>query len=478
MKVQVFIRADGSTTIGLGHLVRCSALAFMLKDDFTVTFFCREIPDIMVTELEEKDFRCIRIADANEFFSNITSGSIVVLDGYHFDTDYQKRIKAIGAKLVCIDDLHDKEFVADLIINHAPHITPQNYKTQPYSQFALGLEYALLRPAFLEQAQKQRIIEKIETLLICFGGSDLKNLTQSSLEVALELKEFKKIIVVTGAAYQISEVFDQLTKSDPRINHWHVINEEQMLAVMTEVELAIVPASGILFEALAAGCIVLSGFYTDNQKLVYENFKKSGSIIDCGNFDISKIRNSLKEALTVKRNQDNPIDGKSSSRINKIFNQLQKEFLVSARKALPSDLKITYKWANKSEIRRYSFHQHQISDLEHNNWFINKLNDSNCYFYIFEYCGKQIGSIRFDIKNNEALISYLLDPEYHGRNLGLLLLKKGIERLSIEEISEYHPIHEISGYVMKTNAPSIKAFDRLGFMRIDQGETLKFTKSL
>ena len=42
---------------------------------------------------------------------------IVVLDGYHFDTNYQTKIKQKGCKLVCIDDLHDKHFVADIIIH-------------------------------------------------------------------------------------------------------------------------------------------------------------------------------------------------------------------------------------------------------------------------------------------------------------------------------------------------------------------------
>ncbi len=58
---------------------------------------------------------------------------IVVLDGYHFGTNYQKQIKLKGAKLVCIDDMHDKEFVADLIINHIPRITPQDYNVQPFT---------------------------------------------------------------------------------------------------------------------------------------------------------------------------------------------------------------------------------------------------------------------------------------------------------------------------------------------------------
>lgn len=277
MKRVVLIRVEGSLQIGLGHFVRCTALAHMLKDVFEVTFFCSEIPDTLLTELNDNGFGCILIDNENEFLRNLSENIIVVLDGYHFDTDFQKGIKATNAKLVCIDDLHDKEFVADLIINHAPGVTSSDYKAQPYTQFALGLEYALLRPAFLEQAKKNRKIERIETLMICFGGSDPKGFTQRALEVAIGFSKFKKIIVVTGSAYLISDEFNQLVSSDSRIEHRHSLNEQQMAATMLESDIAFVPASGILLETICCGCIPFTCWFADNQKEFYSYmFNKIG----------------------------------------------------------------------------------------------------------------------------------------------------------------------------------------------------------
>ena len=45
LKPKVYIRTDGSPEIGLGHLTRCIALAYMLKKDFAITFVCKEIPE-------------------------------------------------------------------------------------------------------------------------------------------------------------------------------------------------------------------------------------------------------------------------------------------------------------------------------------------------------------------------------------------------------------------------------------------------
>lgn len=430
----------------------------------------------MFAELDDSGFYCSKIENEDEFLSQLNNNTIVVLDGYHFNTEYQKQIKASGAKLICIDDLHEKEFVADLIINYAPGINTQDYLAQPYTQFALGLNYALLRPAFLEQAKMKRIIEKVKTVMICFGGSDFKNLTHSTLKVALEFTQFIKIIVVTGPAYQTTDSFKQLAASDTRIDHRHALHEQQMLDTMLESDMVIVPASGILFEVLAVGCVAISGSYVNNQKFVYEHFRNNGLIVDAGNFLNKSLFSAISKVIDGSINPVQSIDGQSAIRVSKLFDQLQKEFLINLRKATSADLDLTFGWATDPEIRRFSFQQHQITKPEHTNWFLKKSKDTNCQYSIAEYEGVPIGSIRFDIRGSEAMISYLLDPTYHGRGFGQLILKKGIEWLMMVNRKDLKPIRIISGEVMKTNFPSIKAFERLGFVKKEQMENFKFEK--
>lgn len=475
MKPGIYFRTDGSREIGLGHLVRCTALAQMLIEDFSIAFFCREIPESMVKDLENNKISFALIADENEFLTAVEPGSLVVLDGYHFDSDYQKQIKASGARLICIDDLHEMEFAADLIVNQAPGIEPRDYSARPYTQYALGTDYALLRPAFLDQAKKPRNIEKIETVMICFGGSDPKNLTQSVLRVAQGFRRFKKIIVVTGYAYRPSDTFNQLVAGDIRIEHRHALNEWQMLETMVESDLAIVPASGILMEVIASGCAVISGSYVDNQNLVHENFIKSGHIADAGDFSDEKVHDALERIFRSGPSAGKCIDGLSASRFIRLFKQLHDESSVKLRQAVGSDLNTTYRWASDPEVRRYSFQQNQITGPEHSSWFSNKLADPDSLYCIAEFNGIAVGSIRFDIREREAIISYLVDPAFHGRGFGIILLKKGIEWL-LQSRQDAMALQRISGEVMKTNIPSIKAFERLGFTKTDQNENFKFEK--
>lgn len=479
MKLQIYIRVDGSLQIGLGHLVRCISLAYMLRDNFRISFVCKEIPDAVSADIVDNDFQLLNISDEEQFFELLSEKNIVVLDGYNFDIEYQKQIKTIGSKLVCIDDLHDIEFVADLIINHAPGIAPHDYKSSVYTQFALGLQYALLRPKFIEQAKLQRKIDKIQTLIICFGGSDFKNLTLATLNTVLQFNELSKIIVITGAAYQFFDELSQIITTDNRIDYRHNQNEKQMLDAMLESDLAIVPASGILLEIMSTGCFVITGMCVDNQKFIYDNFVKLGNVIDGGQFDKESLESSIAYILNDYKSENSKvIDGKSDFRINKLFQQLENDMAISVRRANSSDLDLTFTWATNPKIRQFSFSQHQITYEEHSKWFLNKLKYFDSFYYILEFKNKAIGSIRFDIDDNEALISYLLDPLYHGHDLGLLLLKNGLKALENEVNLGSVTIKKLSGYVMKQNVPSVKAFEKLGFMKTENDGTLKFTKEI
>jgi len=478
LKHNIFIRTDGSHEIGLGHIIRCSALANMLKEKFNITFFCKELPELVIGEIKKNGFNLRKISKEEKFISLLKSNNIVVLDGYGFDTDYQKRIKDTGAILVCIDDLHDKTFYADLIINHTPGITKQDYNAQPHTLFALGLDYALLRPFFLEQAKKSRKIKEIKTLFICFGGSDFNNLTQISLEAALGFSEFQKIIVVTGPAYRKTEEFIQLLSSDKRIHYRYALDEKEMLNSIMEAELAIVPASGILFEVMATGCKIISGSYINNQNYVYQNLKKENLIIGIPDFTKQKIKKALTISLNKKTNSPSHIDGNSQNRLLKIFNTLRQESLIKLRRASEKDINLTFLWAINPEIRKYSFNQHQITKEEHSKWFSEKIKNKNCFYFIAEYNQTAVGSIRFDISGKDAMISYLLDPLYQGQGLGQVLLKNGVELFS-QKIRKYKKsIDHIWGDVMETNIASIKAFRRLGFNEINEQSFFKYIKKI
>lgn len=299
------------------------ALAQMLQTDFEIFFVCIEIPDGIKLEIKKLGFKLFVINNEREFLSELKNDTIVVLDHYGLDSNYQKSIKAKGCKLVCIDDLHDKVFFADLIINHAPGVKPEYYTAQFYTKFALGLSYALLRPAFLEQAKiKTAVNKKIETLFICFGGADPRNFTERILRLTKGITDFTKIVVVTGAAFENLSSLQQIILNDNRIIHYQAINENQMLAVLKDVDLAIVPASGILYEVLTLRIPVITGSYVNNQSIFIAEMIKYRQVINSIDFSDMSLTNAIKQILQKRIEYDEIFDGHSGDRISNLFKGL------------------------------------------------------------------------------------------------------------------------------------------------------------
>lgn len=478
MKPEIFIRTDGNTKIGLGHVMRSLALAQMLKDEFKITFFCQSIPETIAHTLEKNGFTLKMISDESSFITSVSEDTMVVLDGYQFDSQYQIDVKSKNAPLVFIDDLHDKVFYADLIINHAPSVTPQQYCAQVYTHYALGLHFALLRPPFLAEAKRVRDISKIHSITICFGGSDYYNLTERALDVVRRHSIFKKINVVTGPMYAHHESLKLVIGTDSRITSYANIESDKMLELFLTSESVIAPASGILLEAIAAGNCVISGMYVENQKIVYQAFKKDGLFIDAGTFLEEEIDMAIEKAIANPMGVRKQIDGYSDKRLLKRFRQLSIIKRLSLRKVDKNDLAITYHWATHDQIRAFSFNKTRISWGEHINWFERKLHDENCIYYIVELDRETIGAVRFDVEKEDAIISYLIDHKFHSSGFGLPVLSKSVQSLATDLTLRKIKAKNVVGYVMESNYPSIKTFLNLGFKKYVQEGKLKFVKSI
>ena len=96
----VVLRADGNVEVGYGHLSRLNALASIIKSEFSVVFLTRFNSNI---SLIEKNIEIIKIpkdvcfkdevAWINKKFNS--KNNFIVLDGYQFSSNYQKKNKRI-----------------------------------------------------------------------------------------------------------------------------------------------------------------------------------------------------------------------------------------------------------------------------------------------------------------------------------------------------------------------------------------------
>jgi UDP-2,4-diacetamido-2,4,6-trideoxy-beta-L-altropyranose hydrolase len=334
-KRTIIFRADGGPKIGMGHFIRTLALAEMLNEDFNCIYATRKPTEYQIVEIENVCHKRIDLPEDDThfdfFLEQLKGDEIVVLDNYYFNTEYQRIIKAKGCKLVCIDDMHDKHFVADLVINHAPGIVESSFSKENNTKLLLGPKYSLVKKVFREfNSSRIEFTEYPKSLLIVFGGADFYNLTQTYLEEVAELNIFSTINIITGSSYVfLDELYSYLKSFDKnKIRHFHNINSEEIIEVAKDSDMAIAPSSTILFELLTLKKPVVSGYYVDNQEAICKGFNNLNVIIKVGNMN---IKSKLKEVLSnitipdlnrVILNIENVIDNKSGSRILTEFTKL------------------------------------------------------------------------------------------------------------------------------------------------------------
>ncbi|MFD2787555.1 UDP-2,4-diacetamido-2,4,6-trideoxy-beta-L-altropyranose hydrolase [Hymenobacter rubripertinctus] len=273
--VRILFRADGNTTIGLGHMVRSLALADMVRAVAPGLVLART-PPAVVRELvaqaglpllelpelapaEEADYLLARVLRPTD---------VLVLDGYGFDSDYRRRVRASGCRLVCLDDLHAGFFPADLIINHSPGVTAADYQAEPTTRFCLGPAFSLLRPPFLRHAALPRPAGPVASVLVCFGGADPLQLTARMLAALLALGSLARIGLLLGGAAAAPTAIQALLAAHPQqqVTLYRSLLAEEMVPVLLGYDAVICPASTILIESLVLGRPVITGYYADNQR--------------------------------------------------------------------------------------------------------------------------------------------------------------------------------------------------------------------
>jgi UDP-2,4-diacetamido-2,4,6-trideoxy-beta-L-altropyranose hydrolase len=475
MRKTVNIRVDGNAVIGHGHIVRCQALAQMLYEQFDCRFFCQSIPESLHKELVSQEFSVELIREEDDFLKTLQPGELVVLDGYDFDYHYQVAVRERGVVLVLIDDLVSGNYFADAIINHAPGNRPSVYNALPETRFALGLKYALLREKYQQQAKTELPAGDPDTIFVCFGGADPQHLTLTAVRELIGSAVFKRIVVVTGTGFQATDSLKKLIDGNKTIEHYSGLSATMMIPLMLHCGVAMVPCSGMLFEALALKRIVISGRYIANQQQLYDQFKALHAFTDTGTFQPEEIHRALKEVREQPQPSTELIDGFAPFRFVNLFTELTNRETFYLRRALPEDTGTTYQWANDPVIRAHAFSQQPISPEAHESWFRKRLADPHCFYFLAIENDRAVGSIRFDLKGHEAVISYLLDPDVHGKGYGTRLLQLGMDRILTNKSFELRNITEITGFVLPANIPSVKSFEKLNFERSEAEDALKFS---
>ena len=94
----------------------------------------------------------------------------MVLDGHHFDTDYQAAVRKTGSRLMVIDDMaHLTRYHAHVVLNHGVRAESFHYACDQDTKLLLGTKYALLRREFVaRRGWKREVPDIARRILVSF----------------------------------------------------------------------------------------------------------------------------------------------------------------------------------------------------------------------------------------------------------------------------------------------------------------------
>ena len=302
---RLLIRVDGSTEIGLGHFVRCVALGQIGAQSFDVTFVFKMLPDACLQELGKNRFKFFKILKDQDLYQHIKASDVVVLDGYHFTEDTEKRIKKTGCKLITVDDLFNRHFVGDCVINHGMGIHDKDYSKAPYTKIYHGTDYLLVRSNFYDAACKIRKINTVKNLYVNMGGSDPLNISSSILK-QLDTSKFENIHIVLGAASNnLSEIRSLIEKNTLKNVSLHYnLDQYMMQKVMEKCHLAICTPSGIAYELCCVSIGMIVCKTSANQKYFFREFVNRGLALGIDTSDNNYIEKILQSCDSLGSNID------------------------------------------------------------------------------------------------------------------------------------------------------------------------------
>lgn len=470
-KHKVFFRTDGGSSVGMGHIMRCLSLAEMLQQEYEIHFVMRSPESAVQALIKGQEFKLISLTSqsAEEEFLVFSSGStsspsLIVLDGYHFTYDYEQALIEAGHKVVTIDDLHQRSFCADVVINHAGGVEQESYRTALHTRLCLGPDYAMVREIFRKTQPEER---KKGSLLLAMGGADPQNVTRYLLSLLEPMHFLSQITVVLGPAYR----HELALPDQPAVRVVRNAQPAQLAALYRQSDVVLLPSSTMAYEACSVRATFICGILVDNQKLLHSFLIKNKLAANAAlwqEIGAAALEKLIKKALEPSFKQEQSLsqqqlfDHQQASRIKKMFAKLQKEITLNIRKAQAADCQLYYSLANDPETRRQAIHGQDIPWEEHVSWFERKLAQEEAYLYVVEQGQTPVGQVRFDADpENKSLfvISYSLAPEARGMGLGELILQKALRRFYLERREAV----SLKALVKEKNTASFRIFENLSF---------------
>jgi len=492
--MNIAFRVDASIAIGIGHMMRCRALAAELRQrGATVHFITRALAGhfsellandgVVVTRLPEFDvakddgvdqndwLRVLQEEDGLQTLAAISKFECdwLVVDHYALDQTWEARLRSDVRKLLVIDDLANRRHNCDVLLD-------QNYAECGLKRYQrlvstscrllLGPRYSLLRHEFAKiRKNKPRQTGDIRRVLVFMGGAENANIIGKILQAltAEQLVYLNVDLVLDEKCFYNDSIRKQ---ANARLNTDIYGPQSDLAELMYEADLSIGAGGVTMWERMCVGLPSIVISTAENQSPSCKALAAAGLIVYLGaaiDLDPSTIEAALtgilggsQQILAMTAHNQSLVDGYGARRVAELLCPTMPEHL-KLRKASSVDELTYYDWVNDPAVRSSSLNDEPIPLDAHCEWFRARLMDPASHLFILMAGDLPVGQIRFQQEGKEYTVDYSLDILVRGRDWAKILLQKGVDALHAE------PPSTLKAVVKRDNTASAKVFSGFGF---------------
>jgi UDP-2,4-diacetamido-2,4,6-trideoxy-beta-L-altropyranose hydrolase len=444
---KVIFRADATSEIGGGHVMRCLTLAeHLTAKGWDASFACvgetlAIVPRLRdrVDVFEAQDRECL---DAGALSQRWPSGcDILVVDHYALGAAFEASCRGWARRIVVIDDLANRPHDCDLLIDTTLGRQAQDYAAlvPPTAVILAGPSYALLRPGFADYRQRslarRATLNQAKRVLVSLGLTDMGGFTAPIVRALLDLDSTISIDVILGASARSRSELEGIFMRSPRISLF--IDPPDVAKLMTDADIAIGAGGTTSWERCCLGLPTVLIILAENQILVAKSLEEAGAVIVAekapgltqADFaasvahmvaDIPSLQKMSSAAAVVT---DGGGTGRIADTIEVLISPMHSEARLELRMAAIEDSELILTWRNDPLSRANFRNTDIVPRADHEFWFGKMLNDPKNTMLIGLISGEPIGIVRFDQQvNGEYEVSINLAPESRGKGLGNKLL--------------------------------------------------------
>nr|WP_246237955.1 UDP-2,4-diacetamido-2,4,6-trideoxy-beta-L-altropyranose hydrolase [Pseudomonas akapageensis] len=481
------IRADASSSIGSGHVIRCMTLSAQLRAfGAQVTFACRSLDGHLGDQLQAAGYPVLWLAarypgeqpgasieaplpweaDIAALQSMVPVAAVfdwILIDHYGLDRRWHRAARQWARRIAVIDDLANREHDADLLLDQ--NFTASAALYAPYlregCRTLLGPHFALIRPEFCREPRA--ITARARRVLVNFGGFDPAGLTLKALQALAGVDD----VLVDCIAGRANPAWAQLQVLCAQKPAWQLAAyAEDLPERMAAADLAIGAGGGTTWERCVLGVPTLCIVVADNQQANAQALAAAGGHLYLGRKEEIEVE-SLRQAIALMLG--NPalrqsfadcgrslVDGLGAKRVAVA---LMSEHL-QLRAAASSDARLLFDGRNAPAVRRWAGNGGALDWHEHLAWLKTVLDDPKRLLLVAEAADGPVGILRYDRREQDrAEVSiYLFDGRF-GVGWGRALLACGERFLR----NVWPGLCAIEAKVLPSNQVSLALFQSAGF---------------